>query len=46
MLSLALVGLVFQYAQYLREIKAEVESPFGPAIGPAPAPEYFDLSDS
>lgn len=43
-ISLALLGLVVQYAHYLREIKAE--SPFVAAeTGKAPAPEMFDLSD-
>lgn len=45
-LSLALLGLVVQYAQYLREIR--VDSSLSPLAGPtaaAPAPEMFDLSD-
>lgn len=44
-ISLALLGLVVQYAQYLREIKGDNLSLFAPQAGPAPAPEYFDLSD-
>ncbi len=44
-ISLALLGLVVQYAQYLREIKGDSLSLFAPQTGPAPAPEYFDLSD-
>jgi hypothetical protein len=43
-LSLALFGLVVQYAQYLREIKADMTTPFATSTA-APAPEYFDLSD-
>lgn len=42
-ISLALLGLVVQYAQYMREIKAERRT-FYSETGPAPAPEYFDLS--
>jgi hypothetical protein len=45
LISLALLGLVVQYAQYLREVKAEVTSPFAASTSAAPAPEYFDLSD-
>lgn len=44
-ISLALLGLVVQYAQYLREIKGDKLSLFAPQTGPAPAPEFFDLSD-
>ncbi len=44
-LSLALLGLVVQYAQYLRETRADTLAPFGVSTGPAPAPEFFDLSD-
>ena len=45
MLSLALVGLVVQYAQYLRDIRVEQTIPFSQTVVSAPAPEYFDLSD-
>jgi len=44
-ISLALLGLIVQYAQYLREIKGDKLSPFAPQTGPAPAPEFFDLSN-
>jgi len=43
-ISLALLGVVFQYAQYLREINVDIHGHFTD-IGPAPAPELFDLSD-
>jgi hypothetical protein len=43
-ISLALLGLVVQYAQYMREIKAERHG-FFTETGPAPATELFDLSD-
>ena len=42
-ISLALFGLVVQYAQYLREIKAEM--PHFVAETGTPATEFFDLSD-
>ncbi len=42
-ISLALLGLVFQYAQYLREIKGEMPH-FVNATG-TPVTEFFDLSD-
>lgn len=43
-ISLALLGLVVQYAQYLREI--QVERPlFTTHVADRPAPELFDLSD-
>lgn len=46
LLSLVLLGLVVQYAQYLREIKAEITMPYTTSSASvAPAPEYFDLSD-
>lgn len=44
-LSLALLGLVVQYAQYLREIKADQTLPFVVTSAAAPAPEMFDLRD-
>jgi hypothetical protein len=44
-LSLALLGLVVQYAQYLREVKAESSVPFAAAAPAAPAPEMFDLDN-
>jgi hypothetical protein len=44
LISLALLGLVVQYAQYMRELKVERLTLFA-ETGPAPAPEYFDLSD-
>jgi hypothetical protein len=40
-ISLALLGLVFQYAQYLREIKADL--PQIVTEGETPVTEYFDL---
>jgi hypothetical protein len=43
-ISLALLGLVVQYAQYMREIKAERHGFFSDT-GPAPAPELFNLTD-
>jgi hypothetical protein len=44
-ISLALLGLIVQYAQFLREIKGDNLSLFAAQTGPAPAPEFFDLSD-
>ena len=43
-ISLALLGLIVQYAQYLREIRAERPGLIA-EVGVAPAPEYFDLDD-
>ncbi len=43
-LSLALFGLIVQYAQYLREVRAERPSVIA-EVGVAPAPEFFDLDD-
>jgi hypothetical protein len=43
-ISLALLGLIVQYAQYLREIRAERPSLIA-EVGAAPAPEYFDLDE-
>ena len=40
-ISLALFGLVVQYAQYLREIKADLPQVI--AEGETPITEYFDL---
>jgi hypothetical protein len=42
-ISLALIGLVFQYAQFLRETKAE-RPHFVAGSSETPAPELFDLS--
>ncbi|MDX1414034.1 MAG: DUF4203 domain-containing protein [Candidatus Promineifilaceae bacterium] len=41
-ISIALLGLVVQYAQYLREIKGEMHHFYAEAG--TPAPEFFDLS--
>lgn len=43
-ISLALLGLVVQYAQYMREIKAERRGFFSETTR-TPAPELFDLSE-
>ncbi len=43
-ISLALLGLVVQYAQYLREVKAE-RPIFTNETADRPAPELFDLTD-
>lgn len=43
-ISLALLGLVFQYAHYLRELKISMPS-LSTQTAPAPAPEFFDLAD-
>ena len=44
-LSLALLGLVIQYTQYLREIKAD-RPRFVAEAAETPIPELFDLSDN
>lgn len=46
MLSLGMLGLVVQYAQYLREVKAERTIPFAAPAPAAPAPEMFELHDN